>query len=196
MSSSVTIVIPTIPQRPAMLTRAVWSVTAQTVRPDVVIVEPDLHRTGAAATRDRALAKVDTEFVAFLDDDDELEERHIELLLGELHITGADMVYPWFTVVGGTDPFPQHFGKEWDNENPHQTTVTFLARTEMIRRCGGFTGNFVEDGQKDPEGHRAGEEYRLVLRMVEQGAKIVHLPYRTWRWHHHKNNTSGQANRV
>lgn len=196
MSGDVTLIIPTIPQRSEMLKRAMRSVIEQTMRPDTIIVEPDREKTGAAATRDRALEKVRTEFVAFLDDDDELDPQHLELLAGEQLVTGADLVFPWFTVVGGTDPFPHHFRQPWNNRYPHQTTVTFFARTQMIRDCGGFTGELTEDGSVDPEGHRAGEEYRLVLRMMNHGAKIVHLPYRTWRWHHHAHNTSGQPDRV
>lgn len=179
-----------------MLKRAISSIVDQTVRPESIVVEPDPLKTGAAATRDRALAKVDTEFVAFLDDDDEFGERHLELLLGEIQITGADLVYPWFTVVGGTDPFPQHFQKPWNDLHPHQTTVTFIARTKVIRDAGGFTGTDLSLDGIDLEGHRAGEEYRLVLRMVNNGAKIVHLPYRTWTWHHHQHNTSGQPDRA
>lgn len=192
---SVTVCIPTIPPRSLLLKRAVASVTRQTRLPNELIVVEDKRREGAAATRDRALAEVDTDFVAFLDDDDEFTPRHLELLIAEQHATNADLVYPWFTVVGGSDPFPMHFGKPWNDERPHQTTITFLARTSLIRAAGGFSfkGDITEPF--DADGNRSGEDFRMVLRLVQGGAKIVHLPVRTWLWHHHGANTQGMSSR-
>jgi hypothetical protein len=42
--------------------------------------------------------------------------------------TGADLVYPWFEITVGLDPFPHLFGKEWDPAASTQTTITFLVR--------------------------------------------------------------------
>jgi glycosyltransferase involved in cell wall biosynthesis len=192
---SVTLCIPTISPRFTMLERAVRSVERQILELDATIVVEDKEHEGAALTRDKALAEVDTDFVAFLDDDDELGPQHLKLLVDAQQITNADLVYPWFTVVGGTDPFPEHFGKPWDDARPHQTTVTFLARTSMIRNVGGFSlrEDFAEPF--DAGGNRAGEDYRTVLRLVKSGAKIVHLPVRTWLWHHHTHNTQGMPDR-
>src|SRR5687768_4721870 len=138
VAEDVTVVIPSIPPRAWMLHRAMQSVYNQTVKPKDVIVEIDHGKTGAAATRTRALMKVQTEYVAFLDDDDEFGKFHIQLLRDHIEETGADMVFPWFNVVGGTDPFPAHFGREWDDEHPRQTTITFMARTKLMKDIGGF----------------------------------------------------------
>lgn len=192
---SITVCIPTIEPRASMLQRAVASITSQTILPDAVVVTLDEHHEGAAVTRDRALAEVETEFVAFLDDDDEFEPNHLQLLLETQARTNADLVYSWFTVIGGTDPFPEHFGQPWDNAHPHQTAITFLARTKIVRNVGGFRFNEGDTNVLDPSGHRVGEDYQLVLRMVKHGAKIVHLPARTWLWYHHGANTSGMPSR-
>jgi glycosyltransferase involved in cell wall biosynthesis len=109
---SVTVVTPFHEQRRAngMLERAARSVRAQTVPVHHILAE-DIHRMGAAITRAHGLALVETEWTAFLDSDDELDPDHIEQLLACAKETGADYVYPWFRVVGGTAPFPMFFGK-------------------------------------------------------------------------------------
>lgn len=194
MTYDVTVCIPTFPGREAMLHRAVRSVSAQTWSPRAIEIASDTEREGAAVTRDRAWRAARTDWVAFLDDDDELLPRHLELLVACAKLTDADLVFPWFTVVGGADPFPQHFGMPWDDAVPRQTTITFLIRREWLERVGGFDD---PDPTLDaaPDGNRAGEDYRLILRLVEQGAKIVHLPEKTWIWYHHNGNTSGMPSR-
>jgi len=58
----------------------------------------DRSREGAAATRQRALTEVRTEWVAFLDDDDEFMPHHLLSLITHASATGADFVYSWFTI--------------------------------------------------------------------------------------------------
>jgi hypothetical protein len=114
---------------------------------------------------------------------------HLAALTGTAAETDADYVYSWYDVVGGSDPMPMFFGQPWDNEQPHQTTVTTLVRTDLAQKIG-FGG---EPGE-DPNGtglHVSGEDYRFTLGCMYAGAKIVHRPERTWFWHHHGNNTSG-----
>lgn len=182
-----------------MLARALESVWRQTLQPDVIVIAQDNDRSGAAHTRERGTAAVTTEYVAYLDDDDQLYTNHLELLACEIRDTSADLVYPWFDVDGGRDPFPHHEGLPWRDEEPIQVPVTFIARTAAIRDAGGWTDDWdstlAEDPGVDLEGNRAGEDWRLVLRMVRNGAKIVHLNRRTWLWYHGAN-TSGLPSRV
>lgn len=190
------LVIPSIPPRARLLMRALASVCGQTRQPDEIIVEIDHEGLGAAHTRDRALRAATSEWVAFLDDDDELLPQHLERLIAHAEETGADMVFPWFTVVGGIDPFPQHFGRVWTKDDPTQTTITFLVRREAALAVGGFIDG---DEGTDGLGHRAGEDFRFVCRLADAGYSVVHLSERTWRWHHHRasdgtsvGNTSGR----
>lgn len=200
MSSDVTVVIPTIPPRRSMLERAVRSVTRQQHPAAGIVISNDLHRRGAAVNRDAGLHAVRTPLVAFLDDDDEMYPHHLAALMEAQRVTGADLVYPWFDVgSGGTDPFPLLEGVPWDNENPHQVPITFLARTELLTDLGGFSYAWDptqgEDPGTDPDGNRAGEDYRMILRVVAAGGIIHHHPERTWLWHHHSANTSGLPSR-
>lgn len=206
LKPGITVVIPSIPVRDEELVRAAESAEAQTLRPVDILIETDHERVGAALNRDRGLARVGTEWVAFLDDDDELYPQHLERLLETALRTGADLVYPWYDVKGGTDPFPQWEGVPWSNDATHQVPITVLARTEAIRAVGGYSYAWDPsqgtDPGLDPDGNRAGEDYRLILRMVARGLKIVHHNERTWAWHHHglgapgvPGNTSGLPSR-
>lgn len=192
MSDGVTVIIPAHPARlrNGMLTRALSSVWNQTRLPEVVHVEIDRQRAGAAQTRDMALQLVSTHWVAFLDSDDELLPRHLELLLEHAARTGADFVYPWFEIIGGEDPFPQTLGREFDPAHPVQTTITVLVRAELARRVGFHTPN----EERTVDGNRWGEDYDFLLGCLREGARVAHLAERTWRWYHHVHNTSGRPN--
>lgn len=186
--SDITVVIPSIPPRADMLQRAISSVLAQTHRAAAIAVAIDTHREGAAVTRNRALQSVRTPWTAFLDDDDEFMPQHLEKLWTYAQMTGADFVYSWFAVVGGGDPFPStHFTEPFDYANPVETTITTLVRTTLAQEIGMQS---LARGQQN-----SGEDYRLVLKLVECGAKIVHLAERTWYWHHDSKNTSGLPGR-
>jgi glycosyltransferase involved in cell wall biosynthesis len=178
----VTVVVPyhTARVKNGMLKRAVNSVNAQTI-PHLLITVEDTDRQGAAATRQRGLEQVITEWTAFLDSDDELDPTHLAQLLACAAETGADYVYPWFRVKGGTDPFPMFFGKPWDNAHPHSTTITILVRTELAQQVG-FRPV-------------AGEDFTFTKDCIIAGARIVHHPARTWTWWHTGKNTSGRPDR-
>lgn len=171
-----------------MLVRAVGSVLAQTRPADALIVEQDLHRTGAGETRHRGLMKVTTDWVAFLDSDDEFKPNHLEALSRCAEETGADYVYSWYDCVGNVDPMPQSFGKIFDPENPHQTTIVTLVRTELAQSVGFLQYNVAPSIY-------GGEDWFFTVNCIQQGARIVHLPEKTWLWHHHGYNSSGLAGR-
>jgi glycosyltransferase involved in cell wall biosynthesis len=130
--------------------------------------------------------------VAFLDSDDWWYPNHLETLYKTALETDADYVFSYFTVHDRyeaqviEDPL-QKFGVPFDPENPHQTTVTTLVRTHIARRAGFHS---VPDNRM-AGGMRFGEDYAFTLDCLELGAKIVHVPARTWAWRHHGANSSG-----
>lgn len=183
----ITVVVPTIPSRAHLLGRALRSVEAQTLPASCVIVEPDPERTGAAATRNRALAKVTTDFVAFVDDDDEWYPDHLRRLARCATLTGADLVYPGYDCTG-EDPV-NCFGLPFDGallRRRNFIPVTVLARTLSVREAGGFQPHPDEHG--DPC-----EDWGLWLAMHNAGARFVHLPRRTWLWHNAGETTKGRG---
>lgn len=191
-SGSVTVCVPSIPPRAPLLARALASVAAQVRLPDAVSVAIDRNHDGPAITRNRALEAADTEWVAFLDDDDELYPDHLARLLEHQAATGADLVYPWFNVVDGDDPFPQHFGVPWDAERVHIFPITYLVRTELAKAAWFPTREeMADDWAIRCDDVRGGEDWGFVKRLLAAGAEFAHLPERTWAWHHHGRNCSG-----
>lgn len=193
---TITVVTPTHPARlrNGMMVRCQQSVAAQTLLPDAHVVAIDVDREGAAATRDRALMMARTDFVAFLDSDDFFFAEHLEQLMNHQQETGADFVYSWFKIFQETpwggqlldhDPiFPAtHFTRPFDPENPIETTITTLVRTELAKEVG---FQKLERGE-----YNSGEDRYFTLGCLEKGAKISHLVKKTWAWSHHGANTSG-----
>jgi glycosyltransferase involved in cell wall biosynthesis len=180
----VTVVIPTIPPRVEMLKRAVQSVMAQTWPAAAIAVSVDNNHDGAWTNRNRGLAMVQTEWTAFLDDDDELLPIHLERLSRWQASSGADMVWGWFEVVGGTDPFPHYRGRQYNPEKPHIIPITYMARTEMLQAGPGF--------QADEIGCWDNQDQPVIDSIVAQGGKLFACNDITWRWWHHDKNTSGR----
>ena len=189
----ITVVVPTHPARVrnGLTKRAVGSVLGQTLPAVAIVVEQDLTRAGAAATRDRGLRKVTTEWMAFLDSDDQFKPEHLAELMACAAETGADYCYAWYLPIGfGADPLA-HFGKIFDPEHPTQTTITVLVRTELAQTV----------GFREPppgaliNGERYGEDFQFTVECIAAGGRIVHLPKRTWLWNCHGANTSGQPGR-
>lgn len=190
LGRGVTAVIPSIPPRVGReLHRALDSVMMQDRPVDAISVAIDHNREGSAVTRNRALAGVVTPWAAFLDDDDEWCPEHIRSLLVCAAETGADMVYPWFTVPEGWDPWPEREGQPFRPElldTQNTIPITVLIRTELLKAVGGFES-------KDPTNPVSlCDDWGTWVKLRDSGAKIVHLNRRTWRWHWHQGNTSGR----
>lgn len=197
-ASDLTVVITTIPTRKIRLRKAIRSVKQQTLLPFEIIIQEDTEKQGAPFNRDNGLARVTTPYVAFLDDDDYFYPQHLERLYNAIKEQDADIVYSWFDVEGGTDPFPENFGRPWDNDNPVQTTVTTLCKTETVRNAGGFSNTYgltEEQLATFAQGNTIGEDFRMVMSARQNGAKIYHVPERTWAYVHWHGNTSGMPDR-
>jgi len=192
----VTVVTPSIPPRArTLLPRAMDSVLRQDHPVDGISIAVDTAHEGSAVTRNRALEGVTTEWAAFLDDDDTLRPGHIGSLLTAAQEFGADVIYPWFTVPSGFDPFPEYEGQPF-NEHAlrkiqNYIPVTLLVRTELAMSVGGF-----EDRNKSREpGASPCDEWGLWLKLLDAGAVFHHLNERTWYYHWHPGNTSGRGDR-
>lgn len=189
----VTICIPSISIRRAKLVTAVESVLRQTHPVSAISVAIDTEHSGAWETRNRALRTSETTWTGFLDDDDELLPHHVKRLLRLAEQHEADIVWGWFEVVGGSDPFPEHRGRQYRPDDPHCVPITYLAKTELLRaavlECGGFQnddrGTGVWEIQDEP----------VFTAMHRLGGKSFAADEVTWIWHHHGRNTSGLPDR-
>lgn len=184
--SKITVCIPSIPPRSELLKRAIQSVTSQVLPPAAIAISMDINREGAWTTRMRAAQMAQTEWIAFLDDDDELLPNHLSALLAHAEYHSADCVWGWFEVHGGTDPFPHYKGRQYDPAQPHIVPITYLVRKDLFLSSPGFQpdSNGVWDVQDQP-----------VLDYIYRNGKMLAVNDITWRWHHHGKNTSGLPTR-
>jgi hypothetical protein len=207
VSTGVTGVIPTIPavtvvipyheerKRNGMLDRAIASVEAQTARPGSLLLEPDLNREGSATTRNRALSKIATEWVLWLDSDDQLTPHAVQLLTEAQQETGAD-------VVSGAAWIPQRP----DHSEPGPPVppgrldpgfvtarsvlhVSSLVRVSLARECGGF------EFRRDPASGMMLDDFGFYSKLAEAGASFWRIPETVLIWHVHGANTSGKPDR-
>lgn len=208
LAPGITVAIPTIPPRASMLAKAVRSVMTQSLAPAALSIAVDTEHEGSAITRNRALAGVQTEWVAFLDDDDLMLPNHLHTLASAAHAvptsaTIADIVYALPRVL---DENNNLVPRQWDwgggpvfdpellRRKAHIQT-TCLVRTELAREVGGFA--FVRD-----QTGALNDDHGFFLALLDIGAKFHHVHEETFIWRHHgygrpgmPGNTSGQGSR-
>jgi len=133
----VTVCIPTIAGREALLERAVQSVQVQTV-PCELLVMKDEERKGPGATRNRLLAQVKTPFLVFLDDDDYIDARYVEKTLIQANATRGYYVYTDWYEYPPSGPRRRAAPDccQWFDGTWH--TITALLPTRWARSVGGF----------------------------------------------------------
>lgn len=189
----ITCVIPTIPPREQMLKRAIRSVEAQTLPVDHIIIERDTTHAGAGPTREKGMRKVLTEHIIFCDDDDFLEPNMAEVCMRHAVEQNADVVFSWFFVEFGTDPFPSHRSLQWngDDPNPRIFPITTLVRTELAQNTP--EGIFPRAHTIDLGWEH--QDYPFWRHIWDQGGKFFHTPEQLWTYSHHNSNTSGLADR-
>jgi glycosyltransferase involved in cell wall biosynthesis len=196
--NNVTVCTATIPPRTEMLQRAIESVNNQTLKPRKHIIEVDQNKIGHAAMLDQMIARVKTKYVMFLDDDDEFLPDHVELLYNKIIETDADLVYPHFRYSMNNDAghLERFFNVEWDNKKPHQVPITWICKTSLFKELGGFSLDFDPESYKiDESGNRIGHDFLFILRLVQNGKRIVHLPKVTWIYHNDRQSTLGMPSR-
>lgn len=209
MIKDITVCIATIPPRAKLLRRALASVAEQTLQPAAIVVEYDHEHTGAAATKNRALAAVRTPWVAFLDDDDQFLPHHLETLRHYARRFPDNMTdtkrYP--DVLYSVPDVPQlpgrrdpngRYGMPFNADELRRRSyiqTTSLVRTDLLKEAGGFQlpDRTMPDGSPCPY-----DDWGAWLALLERGARFLHVPEVTFVWNHwgfgmpgHPGNTSG-----
>lgn len=180
-----------------MLQQALASVEQQTMKPKDVITIIDHERRGAHWARNEGLAQVTTEWIAWLDSDDEFLPNHLEVLAREASRGDADLVYSYMIIDGGRDPLAVSLNMQWvspfgvkfgQEQERHLRTfgnfipITYLVKTEFCKKVGGFP---------PPESHAKPEDHLFLIKLLDAGARFVHVPRRTWIYKIWEGNTGG-----
>ena len=184
--ADVTVCTATIPTRVELLERAIRSVTNQTLKVQEHSIKLDLDKLGQPAVLDQIIQEAKTKYVAILDDDDELLPNHIELLYKKIIETDADLVFPHFKYSNISDAghLEMFRGLPWDNNNPHQVPVTWMAKREAILDVGGFSGDFdVLSYEVDNQGNRMGQDFNLIKKLAKANKYITNISEITWIYH-------------
>jgi hypothetical protein len=200
---TVAVCIPTIPPRKRLLERALKSVSMQTLQPDEVIVEVDEEGLGAGPIRNRAWERAKSEWIAFLDDDDEFMPHHVQRCMRTAMTYDADLVYPWFVLrdwsearPGRPDPLAtmlrgelvHPLGVPFGHEQEQHLRVhpwipaTIVVKRELLEKVGGYPG----PTEADCVARRGCEDWALLVRLLDIGARFVHHPERTWICYHRR----------
>lgn len=194
----VSVCTPTIPPRGELLSRAVRSVQAQTMRPEEHIISVDHNRRGGPATLDSAVRGSTMEWVATLDDDDEWLPHHLETLWSLVEDNSADLAFTHFAYssCGDGGHLERWRGVPFDNNHPRQITNVFLMRRSLWEEVGGFAGGFDADSYVvDSENNRIGYDFHFVRKCAAAGAKFVNSPAVTWIYHVGHGSTLGMRHR-
>lgn len=205
---SIAVCIATIPPREALLERALTSVQMQTTRPDEIIVEVDEEATGAGPTRNRAWQRATSEWVAILDDDDEFMPEHLTVCLRTAKRERADLVYPWFKLLGwdqATKQRPDPLAVPLMGQLRHPLGVPFrreqelhlrkhafipatiFVKREFLEKVGGYPAPDTEEWHQ----YNGCEDWALLIRLLDAGAKFAHAPHRTWNCYTGDHSTAG-----
>lgn len=150
---SITIVVPTLGRK--SLQKAISSCGDLPV-----ITEKDTHRTGEGPTRNRAIQRVRTEWVGFLDDDDELTPDYADRFKEAKE--GADVIifrmrYPDGRIL------PRVPQIAYGNVG-----IAFAVKTDLIKKH-----PFV----KGERSFLKNEDYVALKTLEDAGAKIVFSPH-------------------
>lgn len=203
---TVAVCIPTIEGREDLRMRAEISVMQQERQPDQLIVCTDHERTGAAATRNRMIEEVETDVIAWLDDDDWLKSDHLKVCMRVLEQSPfrPALVYPRPIMVGGRDPvavthqgvFPTspwglRFTPEFASHIRQVGSfipMTHLVRTKVVREVGGFP-----EGRTLADGRYQGEDERYLIEILNRGYGFEHVDRKTWYWFVNAKSTAGKG---
>lgn len=210
-----TVCIPTVLGREELLDRAIRSAQDQTWPAARILIQRDAEREGAAATRNQLLARTDTEWIAWLDDDDHLMPGHLAALSRAVQADPSiDLVYPVplmepFAVRDGVPSRPrcpaattyqgvfprEPWGLRWCPEFESHirrrgsfVPITHLVRTEAAVKAGGFPrGQVLEDGRY------RGEDEGYLIALLDHGAVFHHVDRVTWHWNANPKSTAGKG---
>ena len=191
----ITVAIPTIPTRNGKLRKAIASVMSQSYPVAAVSIAVDRSGEGSAVTRNRALEAVQTDWVVFLDDDDQLLPNALATFIRAQGDSQADVVYglprivdaqgnvrPRFFEAGGPEVFDPHLLMQ-----KSYIPVVSLVRTDLALDCGGF--EFSADG------NGSYDDWGFYKNLLCYGAEFHHVRQETFIWNIDGGNTSGKPNR-
>jgi glycosyltransferase involved in cell wall biosynthesis len=142
------------------------SVAEQTHKPAAHLVGVDFARIGGARMKNALAERVDTEWIAILDDDDYLYPQHLQRLIESS--ADADVVYSYCDSPG--DCFTS-YNRPWGGPDSVRgasiVSHNALVRTSVFKDAGCFS-------------LQRGYDWWLWRTIADAGGRFVSVPERTW----------------
>lgn len=194
MNAPVTVITPTIIGREDYLARAVRSVNAQTKRAEAHVIVShafDLSknvRSRIARARNHALEAVNTEWVAFLDDDNWWNANHIEICFPQFK--NSDVVYTPTMPFKLDDGTMMQFNTmnigayDWEEVLTNQRLNNQIDTNCFVRAEALFAVDCFEESWREGRCGRHGtcrsEDHCLFLSLMERGYEFTYVGIPTW----------------
>ena len=168
VASQITLITASMPDRSHLLADMLASVTAQTVLPSAHFIIIDDRPL--VPKLQELIAKVTTEYVVQVDDDDIIYPNHIETLDANLD---ADVVWTWCKVTG----------RDWSINEAYQPGVlqqrnyipsNHARRISALEAVGGIADHAPYDF----------EDWNLLRRLELNSATFKNVPEITWEYRH------------
>lgn len=170
MKSDVTVIIPTFGDDPVwrqMAFRAAASAANQTYEPQEIVRVH--HADSLHEARNAGAAQAETEWLIFLDADDELDPRYVEAMFAKDH---GDIRRPaTLGVVEDVEDDEPVMIEAKDLLHTNYIIIGAMCRRDQFMAVGGFNDYPVL------------EDWDLWLRMVHNGSEVVDVPDAIYRVH-------------
>lgn len=188
----VTVLTPSMPGREHLLAVAVESVAAQTVRPRAHLVriaaparELGPNPIDAARQRNILWRTADTEWVAWLDDDDIWLPEHLATLAPAL-APGVDVVYSHSALTNRHTDVTDWRQEVLVNQLRANNCIASnaIVRRSAIEKVGGYPEDYDYGRHAFATGRGAytWEDWAMWVLLAESGARFVCVPAQTWEY--------------
>lgn len=168
--STIAVITPTLPERRLMLMENMASVYNQTLKPTEHLIGIDYEKVGPVYIRNKLAFATKCEWLAFLDDDDLMMPRHLELLAAASR--DQDVVWSESQVWGRPGFNVKHICSTKALDAGNHIPITVLVRKSSFVDAGGF-----------PEVPYS-EDWELWKTLRDKGAGFACVHETTWiyRW--------------
>jgi GT2 family glycosyltransferase len=143
------------------------------------------ERGGIVAASNDAIALADGQWLTFLDHDDVLQPDALGAVVQRLH-EGADVVYTDHDCLGEDGKRVSPFFK------PDWSLDLFLAQM-YLGHLVAFDRKWITAVDGLREGTDGAQDYDMVLRCVQKGARVAHVPRVLYHWRQHIGSTAANA---
>lgn len=162
----VTVITPSLPWRSLKLARCINSVADQETSVANHLIQVDLQQKGPVSVRNNLARNVETEWIAFLDDDDVLLPHHFSKHKSFM-VDDVDVVFSWCDIVhedGGRATMKSFFDKKRTLKGPNTLPITVTMRKSLFDKVGGFPDKRFEDWEL----WKAISKHDAVFRGIEE----------------------------